>query len=81
VRRAQTAEDSFFVDPSLPKACAVGGKGRRTKQRAWLLLTHLINPQTEQFITGCFNDRGKQLLQLKQPGASLYLYELYVQFQ
>lgn len=48
-----------------------------SKQRTWLLLSHLITAETEQFITACLNDRGKMLLALKEPGASLYLYELH----
>ena len=42
-----------------------------------MLLSHLNNKETEQFIKGCFDDRGRALVAIKEPGASLYLYELY----
>jgi len=48
----------------------------RFKKRTWLILTHLYDQETEQFIKDCFDDRGKMLLAFKSPGASLYLYVL-----
>lgn len=50
------------------------------KQRTWIILSHLYDRETEEFIKGCFDDRGKMLSVIKEPGASLYLYELYQPF-
>jgi len=49
----------------------------RFKERTWVILSHLYNEETKQFIKGCFDDRGIMLQDFESPGVSLYLYELY----
>ena len=78
ILRAVSLQNDIFLSTSMYRKKVVLKQGvHRFKKRTWLMLSHLYDLQTGEFIKDCFDDRGKLLLKIKRPGVSLYLYELY----